>query len=151
VANLGANLQAPGVMQAQNGDYLLSPNGNYFATIQPDGNLCVYPCDGGPPHTGSAIFCTLSASQCLAAYFVAMQSDGNLCVYSGIGDPFWLADVTPIWASWSQQPTSSVQCYLTLESDGDLNVYLGTPSSQGDLLWTSYSRGLDAARAKNKQ
>jgi hypothetical protein len=75
---------------------------------------------------------------------MAIQTDGNLCVYSGIGGqpggaPVFFANPNKhsIWCSQSSQPNPPITCYVTLEGDGDLNVYQGTPNNQGSLLWSS--------------
>jgi hypothetical protein len=113
---------------------MTSANGQYYALVQSDGNLCVYQGTYDNP-VGNALWCALGESQCLALYYVEIQPDANLCVYSGTSDPAFQANTSAIWCSMSNVSDPPVQCFLTLENDGDLNIYYGTPANPGNLIW----------------
>jgi hypothetical protein len=105
--------------------YLVSPNGCFFAIIQGDGNFCVYR-GSGPANNGGALWCCASKARAAGDYFVAMQADGNLCVYPGTpahptGGAVWcIAD--------KARPAATYGLYM--QDDGNLCVYSGSPTQQ---------------------
>jgi hypothetical protein len=65
------------------GDYIVSPNGVFFAQVQADGNFCVYR-GHDPDHQYKNLWCShkLGAG---GKFFALMQGDGNFVVYKGTG------------------------------------------------------------------
>ena len=131
MANLGYTLQAPGYIQSQNEDYMQSQNGEFFATVQDDGNFCVYKGTYGNPQ-GGAVWCAFNVAHNTCVYYAAMQTDGHLCVYNGTPN-HQLGGAT--WCSSTYGPEG--QYFVELQGDGDLNVYAGTPQEPGKLMWSS--------------
>lgn len=63
------------------GQYLQSPNKNYLAVQQKDGNFCIY--KGSPTrYQGGALWCHNVVGPG-AQFFTRLHSDGNLCTYHG--------------------------------------------------------------------
>jgi hypothetical protein len=94
------------------GQTLVSPNGEYVLTLQPDGNLVEYNGAGTPLWA--------SGTQGRVVTEMVMQGDGNLVLYDGS---------TPVWASnTAGHPGAS----LGLQNNGDLVI-----SSAGTQVWTA--------------
>ena len=124
----GANLTTS--QSLSTGQALQSPNKQYFAVQQADGNFCVYKGTPGRP-AGSNLWCHMRTAPGNQFYTV-MQGDGNLCTYQG----------TPAQQgrmSWcSMQLGSGGQFVLSMQDDGNLCVYKGTPTRyDGGALWCS--------------
>lgn len=70
-------------------------------------------------------------------YFFIMQGDGNVCLYQGSGpsEPHG----GPIWASGSNGADGDY--FLSLESNGNLVAYSGTPGSSTGTVWSSGTPG----------
>jgi hypothetical protein len=82
VANKGSILTTGQVLNL--GDYLVSESGLFYATVQPDGNFCVYR-GSGPDDNHGGIWCANDTSLPDGQFFANMQTDGNFCVYKGTG------------------------------------------------------------------
>lgn len=137
MANLGYIVPAPGYIRSSQSDYLQSQNGAYFATLQDDGNLCIY--NGTPTRPGAAVWCASCNQPCNGIFYAAVQSDGNFRAFIGtpdhtIGSSYW----------GSSNGSSPPSCFLILENDADLNMYMGTPSEPGALLWSSSPNAQEA-------
>ena len=65
-------------------DYLVSPNGLFFAIMQVDGNFCVYR-GSGPSDNHGGLWCYNNKAKPGGQFFAIMQVDGNFCVYKGTG------------------------------------------------------------------
>jgi Tol biopolymer transport system component len=59
---------------------LVSPNKQYMAKMQYDGNFVVY---NGNQETGTVMWQTSTSGNYLA--FMSFQSDGNMCIYNSTG------------------------------------------------------------------
>jgi hypothetical protein len=90
----------------QGGLSLFSPDGQYAAIMQTDGNLVVYA-------NGVAQWNSGTAGN--PGAYLWMQSDGNLVIYASNGSPLWWTDT---------QPSSNDR--LTMQTDGNLVVYDGS-------------------------
>ena len=95
------------------GQQITSPDGRYWAAMQPDGNFAVW----GPGGTS-----TWSTGSHSPNSHVAMQSDGNLAVWSAAGA-----------VQWSSGTATVSGVLLSMQTDGSLVLY--APSSRA--LWSS--------------
>ncbi|WP_161967964.1 hypothetical protein [Fimbriiglobus ruber] len=106
------------------GQFLVSPNGYYWVTLQPDGNFVLY----------NKFYNALWASRTSQpATDVVMQGDGNLVVYG------------PSGATWNSITSGYPGAYLTLQDDGNLVIYdvinnVNTP------IWATRTQGGMPAR-----
>ena len=112
----------------RNGEYIISPNNEYFAIMQGDGNFVIY--EGTPENRGNARWASGSADA-IGDYFAIMRGDGNFVVNRG----------TPQdnrGVHWSTGVNWSIGDYiLRLGNDGHLSVS-GSPFQNGSsLLWSS--------------
>jgi CHAP domain len=98
------------------GQILASPNGQYFAILQSDGNFVVY--RNGPAPT------PLWATGTKDGTLLVAQDDGNLVLYAGAPGSYH-----PVW---STATTSLSSIYLVMQDDGNLVLY--NPSQA---LWSS--------------
>jgi surface antigen len=99
------------------GQALWSPNLQYTAVMQGDGNFVVYRAGGAAEWaTGTNV----------AGSFLRMQADGNLVVYTSGGSPRWSSATAP--------SSSNV---LIMQDDGNLVIY--TAGSRA--IWASRSAG----------
>jgi len=95
------------------GQYLQSPNKNYLAVQQKDGNFCIY--KGSPTqYQGGALWChNVAASG--GQFFTRLHSDGNLCTYRGtttVGSTTWCTNAV----------ANGGQFQLQVQDDGNLCV-----------------------------
>src|SRR6185436_18333157 len=65
------------------GEFLVSANKRFFASLQPDGNFCTYEGSSPASRQGGAKWCSMSRSAGNGPFFAIQQSDGNFCVYRG--------------------------------------------------------------------
>ena len=100
---------------------LISANGRYQLTMQPDGNLVTYDLQNNrkvvwktdtPNNNGSS--------------FVFQDLDGNLVIYSSTG--------TALWNAKTQTDPESKSGFLRLENDGNLVLYTASGSRA---IWSS--------------
>jgi hypothetical protein len=116
-----------------NEDYLQSPNGQYFAIMQSDGNLCVYR-GSGPGDNRGGVWCCNRHSLPGGPYFALVQSDGNFCVYRGTGPSdnrggVWCCNTVSLPGG---------PYLVTLGDDGRLYVYKGANlSAHEGAVWCS--------------
>ena len=69
-------------------------------------------------------------------HILLQQGDGNLVLYNGVS-PQQTTGVV-----WSSKGTSGgAACYTTLQTDGNLVTYYGTPASRGGSIWSSGTYG----------
>lgn len=106
------------------GQYLKSPDGNYQALMQPDGNFVVYRADG------TVIWHTSTGGQAGAS--LLFQNDNNLVVYKGST------------AVWHAATTGLPGSYVTMQNDGNLVMY---PTS-GAATWSSKTGVIGAGGSK---
>lgn len=96
--------------------YTVSNQQPYFATLQNDGNFCVYAGIYATPRQPS-VWCALSTSAGVDNYFLMLQNDSNLCVYHGTP----AAPGANVWCSGFLIPLSTNNI-LTLGQCGVLNA-----------------------------
>jgi Clostridium epsilon toxin ETX/Bacillus mosquitocidal toxin MTX2 len=127
VANKGCFLSTDHFLNTS--DYLTSTNGLFFASMQSDGNFCVYRGSGPADNRGY-----LWGTQKLGdggQFFAIMQSDGNFCVYrgSGPGD-----NRGYLWGT--QKLGDGGQFFAVMQNDGNFCVYKGTgPADNCGFVW----------------
>ena len=74
-------------------------------------------------------------------YKLLMQEDCNLVLYKGS---------TALWDSDTVR--TSQACFLIIQSDGNLVIYLGaSPEEQGEAIWNSATQGATAVYFLNLQ
>lgn len=113
-------------------DYMVSPSGDCYLTLQADGNLVLY-AGSGPNNRTGYLWSALSTARPLGAYEAIMQDDGNLCVYSKIqGNEGY------IWGPQTVAPGKKF--FASVENGGNLTVTRGTPQQPGALLWAARNR-----------
>jgi Pro-kumamolisin, activation domain/Bacterial Ig-like domain (group 3) len=93
-------------------EQLVSPNGQYYAVVQSDGNFVVY------TYSGQAVWST--GTYGTSGNSLSMQTDGNLVLYGTSG------------ALWSSTTFSTTANTLTMQNDGNLVLYSPT-----EALWSS--------------
>jgi lysozyme len=118
------SLSAPASLSA--GQSLRSPNGQYQAVQQSDGNLVVY-------GNGQGLWSTRTWGNDGAG--LALQSDGNLVLYSAAGQPLWS----------TRTAGSGGQNTLVMQDDGNLVLY-----GPHGALWSSATPGTDALNAPGR-
>ncbi len=101
------------------GDCISSPNGQYRAILQGDGNFVVY------TFKGQAVWSTGTGGK-LNPSNLTMQTDGNLVLYS-TGNNHWCTGVTPMEKGNHR---------LELDNNGHLNVI----NASGVKIWSTESR-----------
>jgi hypothetical protein len=114
-------------------DYLESPNGQFFAIMQSDGNFVLYR-GSGPSNNFGAYWATNTYGKSGGQFFATIQSDGNFCLYPGPGPSHTL---NAIWCSrHSSLPTG--QFWVVMQDDGNFCTYHGTgPSNNLGNVWCS--------------
>ena len=109
------------------GAYLISPNGNYTAIMQNDGNFVVYQENAGK----SAIWASGAApGRGQGPYSAILRNDGEFVVFqgSGGGSAIWSTEVAP---GVGQGPYGAV-----MQNDGSFVIYQGTGAGR-QAIWTS--------------
>lgn len=119
-------------------DYLVSPNGLFFAVMQSNGIFCVYR-GSGPMNKAPLpyVWGTQKTAPGGTWFYARMQETGEFCVFHGSGG----GNQRLIWGSEKTMPGG--QFFLAMQDDGNLCVYLGTPSRPFDYVW-----GIGAAPAR---
>jgi hypothetical protein len=103
------------------GDYLASPNMQYCAVLQDDGNFALY-WGRLPDMLIGAMW--VSDTDGLGEQSLAVQNDGNLVLYR---------DGKPVWAS--NTPGKTGHLFARLQDDGNFVLYQGTPDQPGVPYW----------------
>ena len=104
------------------GDFLASPDEQYFLYMQTDGNFCLY-------RQGRLLWA--SWTQGHPGAYAVMQSDGNLCIYpAGGGTELWMT-ATQAW------PGST----LRVQDDGNVVVYSPTNAA----VWATNTAGANTS------
>jgi hypothetical protein len=123
--------------QIEQGQALVSSNGQFAAKMQSDGNFVVY-----NTATGAATWSSNTQKQDHSGFLgiggwsdppgkrVAMQSDGNLVVYADNNQARWSSD------TYSKSANRSFK--LTMQDDGNLVVY---DSQSGPANWVNSENG----------
>lgn len=102
------------------GEQLTSPNGEYRAVVQSDGNLGVY-----RTSDGAAIFSALSAGKPISTgYYATLQYDGNFAVKDG--------NNAAVWYTGTQNQSGYGGNVVKLLNDGSLAVL-----SSNRIIWKS--------------
>lgn len=110
------------------GDFLVSPNGNFFLLLQSDGNLVEYTHYQG--NADSIVWLSGTAGKATQC-FAAMQGDGNFVLYKGTPD----RNEGPLWSAATNSGTN----FLQLQDDGNLVVY----KKGGGAVWSSANTVFD--------
>jgi hypothetical protein len=99
----------------QEGDWLSSPSGIFFAALQRDGNFCVY--RGTPEDNQGGLWCYSEHGHGEGMYFARLQTDGNFCVSRGRveapGETVWCRAEGPDRGKFT----------MILHDDGNLCIY----------------------------
>lgn len=99
----------------QDGDWLSSPSGIFFAALQRDGNFCVY--RGTPDNNQGGLWCYSEKGHGEGMYFARLQTDGNFCVSRGRveapGETVWCRAEGPDQGKFT----------MLLHDDGNLCIY----------------------------
>jgi hypothetical protein len=103
------------------GDYLASPNGQYCAVLQDDGDFVLY-LGSLPDMLTGAMWAADTAG--LGEQSLTLQNDGNLVLYR---------DGKPVWAS--NTPGRTGHLFARLQDDGNFVLYQGTPDQPGGAYW----------------
>ena len=107
-------------------DCLYSPNRQFVAVMQTDGNLVVYPTNNFTP----AGHRWQNGRAGNPGSWLAMQQDGNLVEYRNPRNPN-----THIWDS--QTSMTFLDYILLMQDDGNLVIYRGTsPDHRGGPVWS---------------
>jgi hypothetical protein len=96
------------------GQSVFSPSGNFFATLQGDGNFVVY-------RAGNNTALWASNTPGKGGTKLIMQADGNLVLYTGGGQPIWASNTG-----------GKGQSFARMQDDGNFVVYI-----QGAPTWAS--------------
>ncbi len=99
------------------GSDIMSPNGNYRAVMQSDGNFVIY-------SRAHALWGTSTDGKGVA--FIGVQSDGNVVIYS--------SSLHPLWASSTNGHNGST---LVMQDDGNLVIY----DANNHPVWGSGTNG----------
>jgi hypothetical protein len=113
----------------QTGEYLLSLNKSFIGLMQQDGNFCVYMGSSPATQQGPAIWCSNATGQ-VGKYFAIMHPNGNFCVGPGEGP----GRPASLWCTDRVVPRGSPS-FVTMNGDGNLIAYAGTPEKPGAILW----------------
>jgi hypothetical protein len=95
------------------GQSLFSPNGQFFVSLQGDGNLVVY------RQGGNALWASNTVGK--GGVKLIMQADGNLVLYTSGGKPVWASNTG-----------ATVESFVRMQDDGNFVVYV-----QGAPTWAS--------------
>ena len=102
------------------GEFLVSANGRYFATLQTDGNFCVYR-GSGPADNHGPLWCSMKMAAG-GKFRADMQNDGNFVVYPE-------GSTNAVWATMSLAPGG--QFIAIMQDDGNFVIYPGTSLPSG--------------------
>ncbi|KAF2068720.1 hypothetical protein CYY_009959 [Polysphondylium violaceum] len=97
-------------------------NGNFYATMQPDGNFVIYNCRTFVP--SNAVWSTGTHNKSTGPYRLIMQADGNLVLYDVRNHPLWASNTD----RQGRHPHT-----LVLNAGGVLELF----DSQHHMLWHS--------------
>jgi hypothetical protein len=112
-------------------DFLVSPNGIFFAVQQSDGNFCIYH-GSSPSDNHGGVWCSMQHPG-EGNYFAVQQSDGNFCVYHGTSPS---DNHGGVWCS--MQHPGEGDYFAIIQDDGNFCVYRGTgPSDNHGGVWCS--------------
>jgi hypothetical protein len=103
------------------GDYLSSPNGQYCAVLQDDGNFVLYWGCLPDKLIGAMWACDTVG---VGVQSLSLQKDGNLVLYR---------DGKPVWASNTAGKSGNL--FARMQDDGNFVLYQGTPDQPGTVYW----------------
>lgn len=113
------------------GDYLVSENGLFFATLYGDGTLRVFRGIDSSDEQG-LLWRSRSAGE-RGRYFALVQSDGNFCIYKG-------ADLAHNcgWHWGTQMTAPGSEFYAAMQDDGNFSIRAGAgPDDSRGVVWAS--------------
>ena len=126
------------------GDWLVSPNGQYLASMQDDGNFVLYYCTDPAAGMGKdGYWATNTAADerkdgRAGPYVAVLGDDGNFVLYFG-SDPVAVTDKEAYWAT--KTPLGQDQYTLTLQDDGNLLLFrVGDPDQPEEPCWSALPR-----------
>lgn len=111
------------------GDHLSSMDGQFHAKLTREGELQVI---WGAVDTGAVIW-SVYGGQPTGEYALQVKDGGNLCIYPAAnGQPYG----NPLW--WSAPPTCQADCYVNMQTDGNLALYRGEgPEHKSFFVWAT--------------
>lgn len=115
----------------QVGDYIVSANGLFFATLHSDGTFRVYRGIDADDEQGLLWHSRKAGER--GRYFALLQSDGNFCVYQG-------SDLAHNcgWHWGTQMTGLGQQFYAAMQDDGNFSVRAGTgPDDSRGVIWAT--------------
>jgi hypothetical protein len=118
------------------GDFLVSSRTAYHATVQSDGNLCIYPGSKAGPGDTDPKWCALKTPQPEGRYFIVLEDDGDFVIYrETAGDP---PGKELVWSTGTGGGTVGTHYQVILSDRGCLNLFEpGSTASQPKIRWTS--------------
>ena len=115
----------------QTGDYIVSANGLFFATLGPDGMFAVH--RGIDSADEQSLLWRSRAPGERGRYFALLQQDGNFCVYSGVD----LAHNCG-WHWGTQMTAQGGQFFAIVQDDGNFAIMAGTGADDSrGTVWAS--------------
>jgi hypothetical protein len=120
--------------RAGDGGVLVSPSGNFYATVSYAGRFSIF--KGPSPDQSYGVTWSVPVTKCCVS-FVVQQGDGNFVSYFGSGPS---DNEGYIWGTQRTGPGG--QFFTALQDDGNLCTYRGTAPNpnQGAPIWCSYSQ-----------
>lgn len=115
----------------QVGDYIVSDNGLFFATLQGDGAFCVY--RGIDVNDEQGLLWSSRRAGERGRYFALLQNDGNFCVYQG-------SDLAHNcgWHWGTQMTAQGQQFYAAMQDDGNFSIRAGAgPHDSRSVIWAT--------------
>ncbi|SFU94790.1 hypothetical protein [Pseudoduganella namucuonensis] len=113
------------------GDYIVSDNGLFFATLQGDGTVRVY--RGIDATDEQGLLWSSRKGGDRGRYFALVQSDGNFCIYQG-------ADLAHNcgWHWGTQITAQGRRFYAAMQDDGNFSIRAGAgPDDSRGVVWAS--------------
>ncbi len=114
----------------RNGDYLISENGLFCASLNDDGNLCVT--RGSQPDFSQSIWCSGKTASKGSPHCAYLHNNGDLCIYNSE----WPDGKTTMWCSRNYGPNDVPHC-LFLHDDGNLCIYHSEWPNDHTCMWCS--------------
>ncbi|UGQ46849.1 hypothetical protein [Massilia endophytica] len=113
------------------GDYLVSDNGLFTATLREDGTFAIF--RGVDSSDPAALLWSSGKAGAPGDYFALVQADGNFCIYRG-------ADLehNEGWHWGSQITAKGSDFYAAMQDDGNFSIRKGRgPADSCGLIWAS--------------
>jgi len=113
------------------GDFLVSANGLFFATLHDDGTFRVH--RGIDADEEQGLLWSSRKAGSANSYFALVQSDGNFCIYQG-------SDLAHNcgWHWGTQMTAQGQQFYAAVQDDGNFSIRAGTgPDDSRGVVWAT--------------